>query len=120
VGRLLDTVAGSPSAELRSMWFKIFQIGSRRPERYAMPKHKSVADVKDELRSVLASELASWEISYPRSNGSAWTLALKDVIYRATDRDEGSTCKRHASSAQRVKMTSTARGSTNDVGQERV
>jgi hypothetical protein len=102
------------------MWFKIFQIGSRRPERYAMPKHKSVADVKDELRNVLASELASWEISYPRSDGSAWTLALKDVIYRATDRDEGSTCKRHASSAQRVKMTSTARGSTNDVGQERV
>jgi hypothetical protein len=75
---------------------------------------------KIELRNVLASELASWEISYPRSDGSAWTLALKDVIYRATDRDEGSTCKRHASSAQRVKMTSTARGSTNDVGQERV
>ena len=45
------------------------------------------------------------EISYPRSDGSAWTLALNDVTDRATDRDEGSTCKRHASSAQRVKMT---------------
>jgi hypothetical protein len=53
------------------MWFKIFQIGSRRPERYAMPKHKSVADVKDELRNVLASELASRKISYPRIDGSA-------------------------------------------------
>ena len=30
---------------------------ARRPERYAMPKDKSVADVKAELKSVLASEL---------------------------------------------------------------
>src|SRR5438105_4828782 len=87
------------------MWFEIFQIGSRRPKRYAMPKHKSVADVKDELRNVLASELASRKISYSRSDGAAWTLGLKDVTDRATDRDEGSTCKRQASSAQRVKMT---------------
>lgn len=70
-----------------------------------MPKHKSVADVKDELRNVPGSELASRKISYPRSDGSAWTLTLKDVTDRATDRDEGSTCKRRASSAQRVKMT---------------
>ena len=76
---------------------------ARRPEE--MPKDKSVTDVKDELRNVLASELASRKIPYPRSDGSAWTLALKDVTDRATDRDEGSTCKRHASSAQRVKMT---------------
>jgi hypothetical protein len=32
---------------------------ARRPERYAMPKEKSVADVKAELESVLASELAA-------------------------------------------------------------
>src|SRR5262249_38716340 len=31
---------------------------ARRPERYAMPKGKSVADVKAELESVLASELS--------------------------------------------------------------
>jgi len=98
---------------------------ARRPERYAMPKDKSVADVKAELRNVLASELASRKFSYSRSDGSAWTLALKDAVHRETDlemaynpndcvefrwgapaeSDEASTCKRYAPSAQRAKMT---------------
>jgi hypothetical protein len=98
---------------------------ARRPERYAMPKDKSVADVKAELESVLASELASRRFSYTRSDGSAWTLALKDVLGRATDlemaynlndcvelrwgapetSEEASTCKRHAPQGQRGKMT---------------
>ena len=98
---------------------------ARRPERYAMPKDKSVADVKAELQSVLASELAARKFSYPRSDGSPWTLALKDVTDRAVDlemaynpndcvelrwgapekSDEASTCKRYAPSAQRAKMT---------------
>jgi hypothetical protein len=98
---------------------------ARRPERYAMPKEKSVADVKAQLQSVLASELAARRFSYPRSDGSAWTLALKDVFDRAVDlemaynpndcvelrwgapakSDEASTCKRHAQPAQRAKMT---------------
>jgi hypothetical protein len=98
---------------------------ARRPERYAMPKDRSVADVKAELESVLAAELPARKFSYTRSDGSAWTLALKDVIDRqvalemaynlndcvelrwgAPDKsDEASTCKRHASSAQRAKMT---------------
>jgi hypothetical protein len=98
---------------------------ARRPERYAMPKDKSAADVKAELRSVLASELAARKFSYTRSDGSAWTLSLKDVIDRAADlemsynpndcvelrwsapdnSDEASTCKRHAPEAQRAKMT---------------
>ena len=97
----------------------------RRPERYAMPKGKTVADVKAELESVLASELLARKFSYMRSDGSAWTLALKDVLDRATDLEmaynlndcvelrwgapeqsaEASTCKRHAPSAQRAKMT---------------
>ena len=97
---------------------------ARRPERYAMPKGKSVADVKVELESVLASELAARKFSYTRSDGSAWTLALKDVLDRASDlemaynpndcvelrwgapdkSEEASTCKRHAPSAQRAKM----------------
>jgi hypothetical protein len=97
----------------------------RRPERYAMPKGKSVADVKAELESVLASELSARNFSYTRSDGSAWTLALKDVLDRAADLEmaynlndcvelrwgapeksaEASTCKRHAPSAQRAKMT---------------
>jgi hypothetical protein len=98
---------------------------ARRPERYAMPAGKSVADVKAELESVLASELAARKFSYNRSDGSAWTLALKDVIDRAAalemaynlndcvelrwgaaeKSDEASTCKRRASAAQRAKMT---------------
>jgi hypothetical protein len=98
---------------------------ARRPERYAMPKDKSVADVKAELQSVLASELAARKFSYTRSDGSKWTLSLKEVLDRsealemsynpndcvelrwaAPDKsDEASTCKRHAPAAQRAKMT---------------
>ena len=98
---------------------------SRRPERYAMPKDKSVVDVKVELQSVLASELSARKFSYPRSDGSAWTLSLKDVFDRAAAlemaynpndcvemrwgaparSEEASTCKRYAPSAQRAKMT---------------
>jgi hypothetical protein len=98
---------------------------ARRPERYAMPKDKSVAEVKAELESMLASEVAARKFSYARSDGSAWTLALKDVVDRtaalemaynvndcvelrwgAPDNSaEASTCKRHAPGAQRGKMT---------------
>jgi hypothetical protein len=98
---------------------------ARRPERYAMPKDRSVADVKAELQSVLASELSARKFSYTRSDGSAWTLSLKDVLDRTVDlemsynpndcvelrwsapdnSDEASTCKRHAPPAQRAKMT---------------
>ena len=98
---------------------------ARRPERYAMPRGKSVAEVRAELQSVLASELASRKFSYPRSDGSQWTLALKDVTDRVTDlemayntndcvelrwgagakSDEASTCKRYAPQTQREKMT---------------
>jgi hypothetical protein len=98
---------------------------ARRAERYAIPAGKSIADVKAELQGVLASELASRKFSYTRSDGSQWTLTLKDVIDRAADfemaynpndcvelrwgapadSEEASTCKRHAPSAQRAKMT---------------
>jgi hypothetical protein len=97
---------------------------ARRPERYAMPAGKSVEDVKTELKSVLASELAGRKFSYTRSDGSAWTLSLKDVFDRTTGlemaynvndcvelrwgasdkSDEASTCKQRASAAQREKM----------------
>jgi hypothetical protein len=97
---------------------------ARRPERYAMPRDKSLAAVKAELESVLAAELAARKFAYPRSDGSAWTLAVKDVIDRAVDlemaynvndcvelrwgapgnSEEASTCKRHAPPAQRAKM----------------
>jgi hypothetical protein len=98
---------------------------ARRPERYAMPKGKSVADVKAELESVLASEVSARKFAYPRSDGSAWTLTLKDVLDRAAalemaynvndcvelrwgapeKSEEAATCRRHAPAAQRAKMT---------------
>jgi hypothetical protein len=97
---------------------------ARRPERYAMPKNESVADVKAELQSVLATELAARKFSYTRSDGSEWTLTIKDVIDRAPilemaynvndcvelrwgapeKSEEASTCKRHAPGTQRAKM----------------
>ena len=97
----------------------------RRPERYAIANGKSAADVKAEMQSLLASELALRNFSYTRSDGSAWTLSLKDVIDREAalemaynpndcvelrwaapeESAEASTCKRHAPAAQRAKMT---------------
>lgn len=97
---------------------------ARRPDRYAMPKDKSVSDVKAELQNVLASELAARQFSYTRTDGSPWSLTLKDVIDRVTllemaynlndcvelrwgapvKSEEAATCKRHAPEAQRAKM----------------
>jgi hypothetical protein len=90
-----------------------------------MPPGQSVASVKARLESVLASELSTRKFSYPRTNGSQWTLTLKDVIDRTTElemaynlndcvelrwgapegSEEASTCKRRASKAQTAKMT---------------
>ncbi len=97
---------------------------ARRSDRYAMPKDKSPGDVKAELESTLTSEIAARKVSYTRSDGSQWTLALKDVIDRSADleiaynvndcvelrwgapdgSDEASTCKHRASAAQHAKM----------------
>ncbi len=97
---------------------------ARRPDRYAMPPGKSVAEGKAELEGVLASELSARKFSYTRSDSSQWTLALKEVTRRVADlemaynlndcvelrwgapenSDEVSTCKRHAPLAQRTKM----------------
>jgi hypothetical protein len=97
---------------------------ARQPQRFAMPKDKNVAQVKAELQNVLASELETRKFAYTRSDGSSWTLSLKDVIDRAAalemaynpndcvevrwgappDSDETSTCKRYAPAAQRAKM----------------
>jgi hypothetical protein len=97
---------------------------ARRPERYAMPGGKTVAEVKAELEATLASELSTREFSYTRSDGSQWTLKLKDVsdrmpalemAYNVNDcaelrwgapdnSEEAATCKRRAPAAQRAKM----------------
>ena len=80
---------------------------------------------KRELESTLASELAARKFSYTRTDGSEWSLKLKDVIdrmsalemaYNLNDcvelrwgapdgSEEASTCKRHAPTAQRQKMS---------------
>ena len=44
---------------------------ARRPERYAMPEEKSVAEVKAELESVLASELSA---AGAGNNGDIWSV----------------------------------------------
>ncbi|MFL6797663.1 MAG: hypothetical protein ACJ8F3_09660 [Xanthobacteraceae bacterium] len=98
---------------------------ARRPERYAMPAGKSVAEVKGELEAVLAKELTERKFSYLRTDGSPWTLTLKDVIERGKDLEmaynlndcvelrwgapeksaEAATCKRHSPQSQRTKMS---------------
>jgi hypothetical protein len=98
---------------------------TRLPQRYAIPFGRSVADVKAQLQGALASELAARKVTYTRSDGSPFTLTLKDVVDRASDLEmaynpndcvelrwgapqassEASTCKRHAPAAQRSKMS---------------
>jgi hypothetical protein len=98
---------------------------ARRSERYALPAGKSVTDVKAELQGMLDAELASRKITYTRSDGSPWTLSVKEVVGRAVEfemsynpndcvelrwaapanSEEGATCKRHAPQAQRAKMS---------------
>ena len=97
---------------------------ARRPDRYAMPNDKTASEVKAELQDVLASELAARKFSYTRSDGSQWTLALKDVVERSGElemaynlndcvelrwgapegSEEASACKRRASGTQRARM----------------
>jgi hypothetical protein len=97
---------------------------ARRANRYAMPKDKSVDEVKAVLQHALASEVESRKFSYTRSDGSQWTLPLKSVLERspnlemaynvndcvevrwgaAPQSEEAAPCKRRASSAQRAKM----------------
>ena len=58
---------------------------ARRPERYAMPAGKERRGREGRAGELLASELAARKFSYTRSDGSQWTLALKDVVDRAAD-----------------------------------
>jgi hypothetical protein len=99
---------------------------ARRPERYAMPAGKTPAEVKAQLEAVLNAELAARKFSYTRTDGSAWSLTLDDVLVRIGDlemaynindcaelrwgalegSEEISTCKGQAPAAQRQKMAS--------------
>ena len=48
-----------------------------RPERYAMPNHKSVADVKDELRNVLHRSLRHGKSRIPAATARRGPLRLR-------------------------------------------
>lgn len=97
---------------------------ARRPERYAMPAGKPMSEVKADMEKVLSAELIERKITYTRSDGTPFTLSLKDVIDRAVElemaynpndcvevrwgapqgSDEASTCKRRAGWGQQAKM----------------
>ena len=102
---------------------------ARRPERYSMPAGKTAADVKAALDAKLAAELEGRTFSYTRSDGSAWTLKIADVVARMKDlevaynindcvevrwgapegSDEAKTCQRRAPDVQRRKMAEVLR-----------
>lgn len=99
---------------------------ARRPERYAMPGGKTPEQVRVDLEARLATELKTRKFTYVRTDGSAWTLSLQDVVDRAeslevaynpndcveqrwgapTGTEELSTCQAHAPSEQLAKMQS--------------
>ncbi len=98
---------------------------ARRPERYAMPAGKTAADVKAEMQATLERELKDRKFEYTRSDGTPWTLTMKDVLDRIGDlemaynindcvelrwgapdgSEEAATCKRRAPGTQRQKMS---------------
>jgi hypothetical protein len=97
---------------------------ARRPERFAMPAGKSVAEVKADLTKRLEDELVRRRFAYERSDGSSFALSLADVLARAVElemaydpndcpevrwgappgSDEASTCSRRAPPGDRARM----------------
>jgi hypothetical protein len=121
----------TPSRDLRLL-IAIDVAGSlpgrvaRRPERYAMPAGKTPEQVRADLEARLATELKTRTFTYPRTDGSSWSLSLRDVVDRAVSlemaynpndcieqrwgatagSEEVSTCRAHAPEAQLAKMAS--------------
>lgn len=97
---------------------------ARRPERYAMPAGKAVADVQRELEAALTAELARRSVTYTRTDESKQALTLAEVVERAPQLEmaynpndcvelrwgadpkspEASTCRAHAPAEQRARM----------------
>ena len=97
---------------------------ARRPERFAMPPGKAVAEVTAELATLLHDELERRRFTYERSDGSIFSLSLADVLARAADlemaynpndcaerrwgapvgSEEIATCRRWAPGAQAAQM----------------
>jgi hypothetical protein len=100
-----------------------------RPERFVLAPGEDPAAVATRMEARLREETRRRTIAYTRSDGSAWTLTLADVMARAHDievaynpndcaevrwaapegSDERSTCTRRAPEAQRALMESTFR-----------
>jgi hypothetical protein len=99
---------------------------ARRPERFAMPPGHTPQEVAAELERVLSRELSGRSVSYTRTDGSAFTLTLAEVLARgpaletaynpndcaearwgaAAGSEELSTCHAHAPAEQRARMES--------------
>ncbi|MBS2017565.1 MAG: hypothetical protein JST00_32085 [Deltaproteobacteria bacterium] len=99
---------------------------ARRPERYAMPPGATPKQVEAELEKILKKELESRTVTYPRTDGSSFTLTLAEVIARGPSLEmaynpndcaearwgappgspEASTCRGQAPAEQRAKMES--------------
>jgi len=88
--RMDDTMSPEPLDPLRAMTDAITSLTEQIKTRVTavengrkwQAKH---ADMRKELQSVLDSELATRKVSYTRSDGSEWTLSVKDVVDRAVD-----------------------------------
>lgn len=97
---------------------------ARRPYRFKMPNGRSGEEVSAELQGVLTGQLSERGFTYVRTDGSPWTLKLRDVIDRQAalemaynpnecvearwgappGSDEASTCHAHAPADQVAKM----------------
>ena len=86
VGRFLDSVARLAAVDRDRCGSRI--SGSGRASAGTLRNAEGQGALRrsrPNCGTVLATELASRKFSYPRSDGSAWTLALKDVVDRAAD-----------------------------------
>jgi hypothetical protein len=124
----------TPSRDLRLLIAIDVALGipaqvARRPDRYAIPPGKRPEEARAELDGVLSRELSSRTISYTRSDGSAFSLTLADVVARRESLEaaynpndcvehrwgaesggaEASTCRRRAEPKQQRQMAQTRR-----------
>jgi hypothetical protein len=84
----------TPSRDLRLLVAADFLAGmpthvARRSSRYAVPAGQSGTEISAELDALLARELSARTIRYTRTDGSAFTLSLSDVLARKEELEMG-------------------------------